>query len=87
MSLEERLFVRVDDVSYLEYEDKVKIQMFNWTFSELTQTSLQIDIDFEYPEMIGFDNSSQYIEVYALFSDFEPMWNNSKPLIRKLVPD
>lgn len=61
--------------------------MFNWTFSELTQTSLQIDIDFEYPEMIGFDNSSQYIEVYALFSDFEPMWNNSKPLIRKLVPD
>ena len=37
--------------------------------------------------MIGYDNSSQYIEVYALFSDFEPMWNDSKPLIRKLLPN
>ena len=79
--------MRIDDVSYLEDDDKAKIQRFNWTISELTQTSLNIDIDFEYPEMIGYDNSSQYVEVYARFSDFEPMWNDSYPLIRKLLPN
>ena len=71
----------------MEDEDKAKLQSFNWTLSSLSQSSITIDLDFEYPEMIGYGNSSQYVEVYALFSDFEPMWNDSKPIVRKIVPN
>ena len=43
----------------------------------MTKDSFSIDLDFENPNLIGYDNSSQYVEVYARFSDFEPKWNDS----------
>ena len=87
LNLEDRILVKIEDQSSLDDDDKKKLQNFNWTLSSLTQTSMTIDLDFKYPEMIGYGNSSQYVEVYARFSDFEPMWNDSKPLIRKIVPN
>ena len=87
LNLEDRILVKIEDQSSLDDDDKKQLQNFNWTLSSLTQTSMTIDLDFKYPEMIGYGNSSQYVEVYARFSDFEPMWNDSKPLIRKIVPN
>ena len=52
----------------------------------MTESSFSIDLEFENPELIGYDNSTQYLEVYAKFSDFEPKWNDSEPLIRQKIP-
>ena len=42
----------------------------------MSQTSLSFYLDFENPKLIGYDNSTQYVEVFAKFSDFEPKWND-----------
>lgn len=67
-------------------ETKEMIEMFTWNITQVTQDSIDIQLAFEYPELIGTELSAQKLLVYAEFSDFEPKWNDLAPLIDQKLP-
>ena len=38
--------------------------------------TIVIDVNFGFPELIGSEGTEQTLTVHALFSDFEPAWDD-----------
>ena len=85
-SLEDRIQVLVEDESDFEPEIKAKIMNLTWNLANLDESSMLIEVQFEHPELIGSDGSKQYLHILADFGDFEPMWDESEPLMSLRIP-
>ena len=51
----------------------------------ISTSSITIQLNFEYPEYIGLNDSKQYLSVLTDFGDFEPFWD-TETLTRYLIP-
>ena len=62
------------------------LQSYTLSITEITTSSVNIKLDFEYPELIGSDGTTQYLTIFLEFSDFEPMWDDTKPVMYMKIP-
>ena len=49
-------------------------------------STLTLNVTFSHPELIGSGDSEQTLRFRALFSDFEPGWNDEEYLFNMTVP-
>lgn len=72
----------IDD-SDLDIDIKNQIQQFSWSLESASEKEIKIQLSFKYPQAY---NGEQYVTVKAIFSDFEPGWDDEKELTRTTIP-
>ena len=51
----------------------------------ISTSSITIQLNFEYPEYFGLNDSKQSLSILTDFGDFEPLWN-TETITRYLIP-
>ena len=62
------------------------MQKFSWEIPSVTTKEMAIKITFSEPAVFARDDSKQYIDVYAQFSDFEPGWADDEVFFSFQIP-
>ena len=75
--MKERVKVALIDNSDFNDEIRAKISDFTWDLKMADVSTIVIDVSFGSPELIGTEGTKQTLEVQALFSDFEPAWDDN----------
>ena len=76
----------LEDDSDFRDEISAKVTDFTWGLSMADASTLTLNVTFSHPELIGSGDSFQTLRFRALFSDFEPGWNDEEFMFNVTVP-
>ena len=86
-NLRDRLIVSIFDDSTYDIETKTKLQSFTLNILEVETNRIKIEVMLDHPELFSKDGFSQILHVRALFSDFEPGWDDNEYIISVTIPE
>lgn len=75
LTLEDRIDVSIVSRKPLDEETEKELQQFSWKIESLSQSTIDISLDFLFPHSVSVDQDNpSSVWIKAKFSDFEPGW-------------
>ena len=75
LTLEDRIDVSIVSQKPLDEETEKELQQFTWKIESLSQSKIDISLDFLFPHSVSVDRDNpSSVWIKAKFSDFEPGW-------------